>query len=272
VEAQIDEEIAALKVAMEKACIADNQARNEGKPALAKLQLLPQVMRLMNRPPPVQEQVLDPETNFMQSVKYFLEPLDDGSLPAYNIQRDIFTSLTKLQLNKDTLLSSGIGKVVLFYTKSKRAELSIKRMAERLVGEWSRPILKRTDDYKKKQIETRDFDYAYVILTSVLRVPVLLSCISIIKLTFVSTVLLNCNSARKLLEARNIHCHSALPTQDLVWSRSVRVSWQPRQTQHGLDQQACQPRIRSRPGVRMMRAKDRTTVRSVLLVQRRSAR
>ena len=88
--------------------------------------------------------------------------LNDGSLPAYNIQRDLFTAMTKLNVEKESLLSSGIGKVVLFYTRSKKPEPAIKRMAERLLGEWSRPILKRTDDYKKRQVESRDYDYQYV--------------------------------------------------------------------------------------------------------------
>ncbi|KAK4192568.1 transcription factor iws-1 [Podospora australis] len=158
-EEEIDDQIAHLKVAMEKACVADNEAREKGVAATNKLQLLPQVTALLNRTA-VQDSILDPETNFLQSVKYFLEPLNDGSLPAYNIQRDIFTALVRLPINKDVLLSSGIGKVVFFYTKSKRPEIGIKRMAERLVGEWSRPILKRTDDYKKRHIETRDFDIA----------------------------------------------------------------------------------------------------------------
>jgi transcription factor SPN1 len=146
---------------MEKACLADNDAREKGTAATHKLKLLPQVTALLNRTA-VQDSVLDPETNLLQSVKYFLEPLNDGSLPAYNIQRDIFNALAKLPINKEVLLSSGIGKVVYFYTRSKRPEAGIKRIAERLVGEWSRPVLKRTDDYKKRQIETRDFDFAYV--------------------------------------------------------------------------------------------------------------
>lgn len=141
--------------------MADNEARDKQMAATHKLKLLPQVTALLNRTA-VQDAVLDPETNFLQSVKYLLEPLNDGSLPAYNIQRDIFNALAKLPVNKDVLLSSGIGKVVFFYTKSKRPEAGIKRIAERLVGEWSRPILKRTDDYKKRQIETRDFDFVYV--------------------------------------------------------------------------------------------------------------
>ncbi|KAK3330697.1 hypothetical protein B0H66DRAFT_544635 [Apodospora peruviana] len=158
-EEEIDEQIANLKVAMEKACVADNEAREKGEPAVHKLNLLPQVTALLNRTG-IQDSVLDPETNFLQSVKYFLEPLNDGSLPAYSIQRDIFEALIRLPIGKDSLLSSGIGKVVLFYNKSKRPEVSIKRTAERLLGEWSRPILKRTDDYKKRHVEVRDFDVA----------------------------------------------------------------------------------------------------------------
>jgi hypothetical protein len=59
-------------------------------------------------------------------------------------------------------LSSGIGKVVLYYTKSKKPEIGIKRTAERLLGEWSRPILKRSDDYKKRKVVTKEFDHQYV--------------------------------------------------------------------------------------------------------------
>ncbi|KAG9254039.1 transcription factor IWS1 [Emericellopsis atlantica] len=157
-EDEIDDLLAELKIRMEHACQADNEAREQGQPALHKLKLLPDVTGILNRNN-VQHAVLDPDTNFLQHVKFFLEPLNDGSLPAYNIQRDIFQALTKLNIEKETLLSSGIGKVVLFYTRSKKPEASIKRMAERLLGEWSRPILKRTDDYKKRHIETRDFDY-----------------------------------------------------------------------------------------------------------------
>ncbi|KAL7621700.1 Transcription factor iws1 [Parahypoxylon ruwenzoriense] len=157
-EEELDERIADLKVRMENACQADNQAREASQPALHKLKLLPEVMSLLNRNNN-QAAVVDPDTNFLQHVKFFLEPLNDGSLPAYNIQRDIFQALTHLPIEKETLRSSGIGKVVLFYTKSKKPEVGIKRMAERLLGEWSRPILKRTDDYKKRRIETRDFDY-----------------------------------------------------------------------------------------------------------------
>ncbi|KAK1777392.1 hypothetical protein QBC45DRAFT_416781 [Copromyces sp. CBS 386.78] len=160
-EEETDEQIANLKVAMEKACVADNEAREQKQPAVHKLKLLPQVTAILNRTA-IQDSVLDPEINFLQSVRYFLEPLNDGSLPAYNIQRAIMSALMKLPINKDVLLSSGIGKVVVYYNKSKSPSADIKRDAERLLGEWSRLILKRTDDYKKRHIEMREIDVSAV--------------------------------------------------------------------------------------------------------------
>jgi len=157
-EEAFDDEIAALKIRMEEACQADNIARENNKPATNKLEMLPEVVALLNRNT-IQHSIVDPDTNFLQSVKFFLEPLNDGSLPAYNIQRDLFTALARLPIEKEALLSSGIGKVVLYYTKSKKPEIGIKRIAERLLGEWSRPILKRSDDYKKRKVATKEFDH-----------------------------------------------------------------------------------------------------------------
>lgn len=157
-EAEVDEQIARLKVKMEEACRMDGESHRDEKPAVEKLKLLPQVLQMLKRTD-IQMIVLDPETNFLQTIRFFLEPLDDGSLPAYNIQRDIMTALLDLPIEKDALMSSGIGKVVLYYTRSKQVEFNIKRMAERLVGEWSRPILKRSDNFKKRHIETRDYDH-----------------------------------------------------------------------------------------------------------------
>ncbi|KAI0153108.1 hypothetical protein GGR57DRAFT_468886 [Xylariaceae sp. FL1272] len=157
-EDEMDEKIADLKLRMENACKADNVAREAGQPAIHKLKLLPEVTALLNSNN-LQSLVVDPDTNFLEHVKFFLEPLSDGSLPAFNIQRDIFQALLNLPIEKEALRSSRIGMIVLFYTKSKRPELSVKRMAERLLGEWSRPILNRTNDYKKRFVETREYDY-----------------------------------------------------------------------------------------------------------------
>ena len=135
----------------------DGELVRQGLPASQKLKMLPEVVSLLNRNTYVQS-ILDPEMNLLEAVRFFLEPLTDGSLPAYNIQRELFAALAKLPITKDTLISSGIGKVILFYRKSKRAEPAIKRQATRLMEEWSRPILGKTDDQSKKYVATAEHD------------------------------------------------------------------------------------------------------------------
>ena len=142
---------------MTAAAEADALARRENRPAFHKLKMLPQVVGLLNRNTYVSA-LTDPETNLLEAVRFFLEPLEDGSLPAYNIQRDLFAALARLPMNKDTLIASGIGKVVVFYTKSKRPEVGIKRQASNLLAEWTRPLLQRSDDYSKKVYETATYD------------------------------------------------------------------------------------------------------------------
>lgn len=135
------------------------RSQNPPKPAMHKLRLLPEVTALLNRNNrEIESAIVDPENNLLESVRFFLEPLSDGSLPGYNIQRELFASLAKLPIDKEALISSGIGKVVLFYTKSKKPEPTIKRQAERLLGEWTRPILKRSDDFRKRHLQTADYD------------------------------------------------------------------------------------------------------------------
>ena len=118
-----DEEIASLRARMADAAELDVQARSADppRPAMHKLKLLPEVTALLSRNGrDVENAIVDPENNLLESVRFFLEPLNDGSLPAYNIQRELFAALAKLPIGKEALISSGIGKVVLFYTKSKK--------------------------------------------------------------------------------------------------------------------------------------------------------
>lgn len=146
---------------MTDAAKSDTDARQQGLPAMKKLQMLPEVVALLNRNT-LRDQLVDPDTNLLEAVRFFLEPLNDGSLPAYNIQRELFQALEKLPISKDSLVASGIGKVTLFYTKSTKPEPGIKRLAERLIGEWTRPILKRSDDYRKRELTEAVYNSQYV--------------------------------------------------------------------------------------------------------------
>jgi hypothetical protein len=156
-----DAEIEDMRKRMTHAAQMDAISRQEGKPAMHKLKLLPEVTMLLNRNQYINA-LVDPEINLLEAVRFFLEPLDDGAMPAYNIQRDLLTCLTKLPINKDALIASGIGKVIVFYTKSKRTERRIKEVAEKLLAEWTRPILQRSDDYSKRVFQQADYDPTYV--------------------------------------------------------------------------------------------------------------
>ena len=134
---------------MIKAAEADATAHDQGLQAFHKIKMLPEVTALLNRNTHVQA-LTDPDTNLLEAVRFFLEPLNDGALPAYNIQRDLFAAIAKLPITKESLIASGIGKVTLFYTKSKKVEVHIKRQAEKLIQEWTRPILQKSDDHTKK--------------------------------------------------------------------------------------------------------------------------
>lgn len=152
-----DQEIEEMRRRMAQAAELDNEGRKRNEPARHKLKLLPEVVALLNKNS-LRDTIVDPEVNLLESVRFFLEPLSDGSLPAYDIQKELFASLARLPINKDTLVASGIGKVIMFYIKSKKPELTIKRQAERLFTDWTRPILRRTDDYRKKEFAQADYD------------------------------------------------------------------------------------------------------------------
>ena len=55
--------------------------------------------------------------------------------------------MSKMYIDTNTLKDSGLGRVVLFYTKCKRVTSAIQRQAVSLVSGWSRPIIKRSASY-----------------------------------------------------------------------------------------------------------------------------
>ncbi|GIZ36863.1 hypothetical protein CKM354_000032900 [Cercospora kikuchii] len=157
-EERADQELSEMRTRIAKACEADAQARQRGEVAVQKLKILPEVVELMNRNT-IQSQLVDPDINILESVRFMLEPADqDAALPNYQIQRELFAILSKLNIGKEALVASAIGKVVLFYTKSSQPQPDIKRQAEQLVAEWTRVILNKGKDARSKPVETRGYD------------------------------------------------------------------------------------------------------------------
>jgi transcription factor SPN1 len=153
-----DDQIEAMRQRMAKACEADAEARAKGQVATHKLRILPEVVELLNRNT-IQSQLVDPDTNILEAVRFMLEPADhDAALPNYQIQRDLFAVLRKLPIGKEALKSSGIGKVVLFYTKSVQPQPDIKRQAERLMGDWMRIVMGTDKEHRARPTQTRTYD------------------------------------------------------------------------------------------------------------------
>ena len=91
----------------------------------------------------------------MDAVRRFLEPLPDRSLPALSIQRELFASLRKMEwIDSPALKESGLGRIVLFYTKCKRVERDVAKVAKELVESWSRPIVGRSKEYRDRVVPT----------------------------------------------------------------------------------------------------------------------
>lgn len=158
----LDEKILRLKDEMNLAAQLDIDTLNKRLEtgdtkliAMQKVRLLPQVVNALSKAN-LADTILD--NNLLQSVRIWLEPLPDGSLPSFEIQKSLLGALNDLPIKSEHLKESGLGRVVIFYTKSKRVEPQLARLAEKLVAEWTRPIIGASDNYRDKRIRQLEFD------------------------------------------------------------------------------------------------------------------
>jgi transcription factor SPN1 len=92
-EVEIDEMIGKLTDTMREAAMNDRKLNKEGNPAIAKLKLLPQVLIELSKTH-WHNQLL--EANVLECVRFWLDPLDDGSLPSLDIQQSMLSSVEKV--------------------------------------------------------------------------------------------------------------------------------------------------------------------------------
>lgn len=161
-EQYLDEKVLRLKDEMNIAAQLDIETLNKrldtGDNSLIvmqKVKLLPKVASALSKAN-LADTILD--NNLLQSVRIWLEPLPDGSLPSFEIQKSLFAAIEKLPIKTEHLKESGLGRVVIFYTKSKRVEPQLARIADRIIAEWTRPIIGASDNYRDKRIMQLEFD------------------------------------------------------------------------------------------------------------------
>jgi transcription factor SPN1 len=140
---------------MELAAEKDVEAVKDKKPATHKIAMLPTVEAILAKFS-LHETILD--SLLLLTIRQWLEPLPDRSLPAYSIQRSLLTALQKLPITKEHLAESGIGRIIIFYRNAPRVEQSIHRIADQLWVEWSRPILRKSANFRDRQITTATYN------------------------------------------------------------------------------------------------------------------
>ncbi|PIA17482.1 hypothetical protein COEREDRAFT_40924 [Coemansia reversa NRRL 1564] len=148
-DASIDEMIVELRKRMRDAAYRDIDDNKDRLPAIHKLSMLPDVIEELGKSH-LYEAFLD--NNIVDSIRLWLEPLDDGSLPSLDIQNAMLNALRNLPIRRDHLRESGIGKIILFMSKCPRISEANRRTCEQFLQQWSRMVLRLSADYRDRNI------------------------------------------------------------------------------------------------------------------------
>ncbi|XVF52293.1 hypothetical protein PTKIN_Ptkin05aG0007200 [Pterospermum kingtungense] len=131
----VESVMAELEVTAEE----DAELNRQGKPAINKLKKLPLLTEVLSKKQ-LQPEFLD--HGVLTLLKNWLEPLPDGSLPNINIREAILKILTDFPIDleqhdrREQLKRSGLGKVIMFLSKSDEETTSNRKLAKDLVDKW----------------------------------------------------------------------------------------------------------------------------------------
>ncbi|CAN1256545.1 Protein IWS1 homolog 1 [Linum perenne] len=143
----VENVMAELEVTAEE----DANLNMQGKPAINKLKKLPLLIDVLSKKQ-LQQEFID--HGVLTLLKNWLEPLPDGSLPNINIRAAMLRILTDLPLDleqydrREQLKKSGLGKVIMFLSKSDEETTSNRKLAKDLVDKWSRPIFNKSTRFE----------------------------------------------------------------------------------------------------------------------------
>ncbi|XP_057466818.1 protein IWS1 homolog 1-like [Actinidia eriantha] len=149
----VENVMAELEVVAEE----DADLNRQSKPAINKLKKLPLLTEVLSKKQ-LQQEFLD--HGVLTLLKNWLEPLPDGSLPNINIRSAILKILTDLPIDleqfdrREQLKKSGLGKVIMFLSKSDEETTANRKLAKDLVDKWSRPIFNKSTRFE----DMRNFD------------------------------------------------------------------------------------------------------------------
>lgn len=149
----VEQFMARLEVAAEE----DAELNRQSKPAINKLKMLPALISVLSKRQ-LQQEFLD--RGILSVLKNWLEPLPDGSLPNMTIRSALLKILTDLPIDvelydrREQLKKSGLGKVIMFLSRTDEEATANRKLARDLVDKWSRPIFQKSTRYE----DLRNFD------------------------------------------------------------------------------------------------------------------
>ncbi|KAK3833253.1 MAG: hypothetical protein J3R72DRAFT_527164 [Linnemannia gamsii] len=148
IETKLDRSAACFVAKMQDTALQDIHAKMNGQIAVAKVKMLEDVKNQLNKTNDNRSHLHSTflDAGILESMKIWMELLLDASLPSLDI--------VQLPIQTDQLKSSGIGRVVYYYSKvdESRVTRDINRKAHSLVSKWSGPILNRSQDFNTKNI------------------------------------------------------------------------------------------------------------------------
>jgi transcription factor SPN1 len=157
----VEQFIAEFEVASEE----DANLNRQSKPAINKLMKLPLLIEVLSKKN-LQQEFLD--HGILTLLKNWLEPLPDGSMPNMNIRTAVLKLLSDFPIDleqfdrREQLKKSGLGKVIMFLSKSDEETTSNRKLAKELVDKWSRPIFQKStrfEDMRRYDDDERSTPY-----------------------------------------------------------------------------------------------------------------
>ncbi|XP_011074731.1 protein IWS1 homolog 1 [Sesamum indicum] len=143
----VEKVMAELEVVAEE----DAELNRQGKPAINKLKKLSLLTDVLSKKQ-LQQEFLD--HGVLTLLKNWLEPLPDGSLPNMNIRAAVLKILNDFPIDleqydrREQLKKSGLGKVIMFFSKSDEETTANRKLAKELVDKWSRPIFNKSTRFE----------------------------------------------------------------------------------------------------------------------------
>ncbi|KAK8671458.1 hypothetical protein V6N13_038054 [Hibiscus sabdariffa] len=143
----VEKVIALMEVAAEE----DIELNMQNKPAIKKIQTLPLLTDFLSKKH-LQQEFLD--RGVLSLFKIWLEPLPDGSLPNATVRAWLLNLLThtfpidiRSEDRREQLKKSGLGKVIMFLSKSDEEVTANRQLAKDLIESWSRTIFDKCTRY-----------------------------------------------------------------------------------------------------------------------------